>query len=171
MEFDADEVKALRERFSALRATRGCAPPLEVLHPFMLLAGTKPELLVAEFVQKKDDEPTLWNIVALDDGMLTVVNGVSQQKDWYLKLQMWSARRNEVTSEVDSRTFPLSMVTAVRVLEPDQWGQPRFSDVRARWAVDHDGGTFAVPAAFSDEAQELATVVLADLRQRARTSS
>lgn len=84
---------------------------------------------------------------------------------------MWSARRNELTSEVDSRTFPLSMVTAVRVLEPDKWGQPQFSDVRARWAVDHDGGTFEVPAAFSDEAQEFATVVLADLRQRARTSS
>ena len=83
---------------------------------------------------------------------------------------MWSARRSELTSEVDSRTFSLDRVTAVRVLESDQWGQPQFSDVRARWAVDHDGGTFAVPAAFSDEAEEFATVVLADLRQRARTS-
>jgi hypothetical protein len=171
MEFDADEVRALRERFGLLRATRGYVPPLEVLHPLMLLAGAKPELLVAEFVQKRDDESALWNIVALDQGMLTVVNGVSQQDDWYLELQMWSGHGNKLTSEVDSRTFPLSMVTAVRVLEPDQWGQPQFSDVRARWAVDHHGGTFAVPAAFSHEAEEFATAVLADLRQRDRTSS
>jgi len=67
--------------------------------------------------------------------------------------------------QVDSRAFPLSTVVAVQVLDAGPVEPAQLSAVRARWAVDHDGGVFTVPAAFSDETGEFATVVHADLCQ------
>ncbi|GAA2074497.1 hypothetical protein IDH50_11120 [Aeromicrobium tamlense] len=170
MRFDAEKTKVLVERFSSFRTTRGCAPPFEVLHPFMLLAGLEPQLLVAEFIQQKDDEPTLWNIASLDGSMVTVVSGVGPARDWYLELHRGFMRRDEPAAQVDARTFPLNSVTGVRVSQTQYWGPPQLLEANAGWVIEHDAGAFTLPGAGSDEAEEFAGIVLKTLKQRASSA-
>ena len=166
MIFEEDKATVLADRFRALPATRGCAPPLEVLHPLMMLAGTAPQHLIAEFVNHPN-APARWSILTLDFDMLTVVNGESSVADsWFLESRMWLEFGRESESQVNSRTLPLRALTGIRIANTRRWGRPHLGEAHGEWLIDLPDGAVPVPGGFSDESEAFALVVLDAFRQR-----
>src|SRR4051794_17202303 len=123
MEFDATKTRALIDRFRNIPPCRGSAPPLEVLHSFMVLAGTEPEHLIAEYLTTAEFDR--WNILALDSGMLTLICAEgADTHGWSLEDLSWASANRKAANKVEARTMPCSAITALRVAGTERWGQP-----------------------------------------------
>lgn len=168
MEFDLDEARNLVRRIKTMAGQHG-APPAQALHAFMLLAGTSPEHIAVGYREQEGSalnpggEPARWTLLALDAGMLTVVDATGRGD------RSWTLESTSKAETFDAVTFPVSDVSAVRVSDVKSHGWDGFdlTAAKATWTFEVSGRLIEVPCReeTSSEAEEFAVSVMSAVRQ------
>lgn len=173
MDFDLDGAKELVRRIRTMAGQNG-APPAPVLHALMLLAGTNPEHIAVGYREQEgsvlnaNGEPARWTILALDAGMLTVVDATGRgERSWTLD----STSRAETAPETfDAVTFPVSDVNAVRVseVESHRWDGFELSVAVGNWTIELPGRSIEVPCRREapEDAEAFVSGVISAIRNR-----
>lgn len=173
MEFDLDAAKELVRRIRTIAGPNG-APPAPVLHAFMLLAGTTPEHIAAGHreqdgsVLNPGGEPARWTLLALNAGMLTVVDATGRgERSWTLES---TSKTDTVPETFDAVTFPVTDVSAVRVsdVKSRRWDGFELSVAKATWTVEVPGRSIEVPCREETvgDAEAFAAGVIMAVQQR-----